>query len=59
MNPLYALELETRTIAELLVLAKQIETLIADNDEPHGERANTFVNRELVRREIRNRERAR
>lgn len=59
MNPLYALELETRTIAELLVLAKQIETLIADNDESQEERANTFVNRELVRREIQNRERAR
>lgn len=59
MNPLYALELETRTIAELLVLAKQIETLIADNNEPQEERANTFVNRERVRREIRNRERAR
>lgn len=52
MNPLIAIELETRTVAELMLLAKLIETLIAENEEPPVERANTFVNRELVRREI-------
>ena len=52
MNPLTAIELEIKTIAELLVLAKLIETLIAENEEGQPERAHTFVNRELVRREL-------
>jgi hypothetical protein len=52
MNPLTAIELEVKTIAELLVLAKLIETLIAENEEGQPERSNTFVNRELVRREL-------
>lgn len=60
MEPLFAIELETRTIAELIILAKLIETIIAENEEPQPERADTFVNRELVRRElVRKRERAR
>lgn len=60
MNPLSAIALEVKTIAELLVLAKLIETLIAENEEDQPERANTFVNRELVRRELsRQRERSR
>jgi|GEM_PF-6169345 len=52
MNPLTAIELEVKTIAELIILAKLIETLIVENDEAQPERANTFVNRELVRREL-------
>ena len=52
MNPLFALELEARTLAELIVLAKLIETLIAENEEPLPERQRTFANRELVRREL-------
>lgn len=52
MNPLSAIELEVKTIAELIILAKLIETLVAENEEPQPERANTFVNRELVRREL-------
>jgi len=52
MNPLSAIELEVKTIAELIILAKLIETLIVENDEAQPERANTFVNRELVRREL-------
>lgn len=59
MDQLFALDLETRTIAELLALAALIETLIVENEEPQGERATTFVNRELVRREIRSRGRSR
>ena len=58
MNPLTAIELEVKTIAELIILAKLIETLIVENDEPQPERANTFVNREMVRREL-NRKRSR
>lgn len=59
MDQLLKLDLESRTLAELLILAALIETLIVENEEPQGERANTFVNRELVRRELRTRGRSR
>jgi hypothetical protein len=59
MNPLFATALETATIAELYLLAKLIETIIAENEEPPEERQTTFVNRELVRRALSERGRTR
>ena len=35
-----------------MLLAKLIDSLIPENEEPQTERADTFVNRELVRREL-------
>jgi hypothetical protein len=52
MNPLLAMELETRTLVQLYVLARLIETILVENEEPPEERRGTFANRELVRREL-------
>ncbi len=52
MNPLLAIELETRTLVQLYVLARLIETILVENEEPPEERQGTFANRELVRREL-------
>jgi len=52
MNPLLAIELETRTLVQLYVLARLIETILVENEEPPEERYGTFANRELVRREL-------
>ncbi len=59
MNPLTAIELELKTIAELYLLARLIETIIAENEEPPEERQTSFVNRELVRRALSERGRSR
>lgn len=53
MNPITILELETRSLVQLYILARMIETIIGENEEPLAERQTTFVNRELVRRELR------
>jgi len=55
MNPLTTLELETCTLAELIVLAKVIEALLSTDGESAEERQSTFVNRVLVRREMKTR----
>lgn len=52
MNPLTAIELEIRSVAQLYVLGHLIETILAENEEPLQERQMTFANRELVRREL-------
>ena len=52
MNPLTILELEARSLVQLYILARLIETIIGENEEPLAERQTTFVNRELVRREL-------
>ncbi len=52
MNPLTTLELATCTLAELIVLAKVIESMLAKDDEAPDERQATFVNREMVRRAL-------
>lgn len=52
MNPLTMLELETRTLVQLYILARLIETIIGENEEAPAERQTTFANRELVRREM-------
>ena len=52
MNPILALELENRTLLQLYVLARLIETILVENEEPLEERRGTYANRELVRREL-------